>query len=159
MANNIDPAAFGSLTMDVVFLEFRRTPDCFKRTMEDASLIPCRHAFADGGVILCLPEHIDGIIHYIASVGFPTRAAIMDFKDLWRRHVTVERHLEAHLMDLIDHMIGSGLAGGKSRDKCSLKSRTEATIVQVVTDSSSQPSVARTQGKFKWEVWGDHGFV
>jgi hypothetical protein len=24
MANNIDPAAFGSLTMDVVFLEFRR---------------------------------------------------------------------------------------------------------------------------------------
>ena len=86
MANNIDLAACGSLTMDVVFLEFRRTPDCFKRTMEDASLIPCRHVFADGGVILCLPEHIDDIIHYIASVGFPTRAAMVDFKDLRRRH-------------------------------------------------------------------------
>ncbi len=127
--------------------------------MDDASLIPCRHVFVGGGIILCLPEHIDDIINYIASVGFPTRTAIVDFNDLRRRHVTVERHLEAHLMDLSGHMIGSGQTGGKGRDKCSPKSRTEETIVQAVTDSSSQPSVARTQGNFKWEVWGDHGVV
>jgi hypothetical protein len=159
LANNMDPTAFPvSSTMDVVFLEFRRTPNCYKQLMEDASLIPCRHVFPGGGIILCLPENIDVISNYIASVGFPAKHNIVDFTDLRCRHVTVERHLEAHLMDLFDHMIGSGVDGGKGRDKCKLKSRTEATIPPV-TDSCSQTLAAMTRGNFQWEVWGDHGFV
>jgi hypothetical protein len=118
----------------VCVLEFVRSPQWF------LDCIICGHAldrhrfamlavgrpciFADGVKLIAKPEDVNDVLFHISSAGVTfEEGEWLSWDDLRPRHFIVSESLEVEVMAALAEFPGSGIDGGKGKDKVRVKRR------------------------------------
>jgi hypothetical protein len=150
-------AAFSPNMVDVVILEFMRSPNWFESCILTSDLLAeCRDEmlavgrvcfFGEGAKVLATPADVHHILHALDDATGKFRfedGFVMDFADLKPRHVVLSLSLEAVLFEALAATPGTGSHGGKARDNVKVKRRACLTL---------------PYGPWQWDIVDYAGFI
>ena len=119
-----------------VVLQFHRTPKWFLRLFVDGPMLEVhRNAMlqigrptimGEGVKVLCEPQEVNDILFAILTDGVTfADSAHLELDDLRASHVVLSASLEPVVMAAIAAEPGTGLTGGRSRDKVTVSRRAD----------------------------------
>ncbi len=82
---------------------------------------PC--IFAAGVKLFVGPEEVNDVLFHLSHSGVMFEDTHFSWDELLPRHVIVSEALEADVMQALEDIPGTGLTGGKSKDKVRVKRR------------------------------------
>jgi hypothetical protein len=139
----------------VIVLEFTRSPKCLldcivggealerHRSAMEAVGRPC--IFGDGAKMLVSPEVVNDVLLHLSRVGVSfNKDETLSWEDWRARHVIVSETLEAELMTALAEFPGSGLDGGRGKDKVKVRRRAVIDIPEAAWHSQADEGFETT---------------